>query len=93
MAYLRPELETTNAQLATKGSEIASLTTQLNALVGAHSDDSSDYEARMEEHEATIAAIDEAIAAMSELVGSVAGEGIHETSERISAETAVGVLA
>lgn len=47
----------------------------------------------MAEHAAAIEAIDEAIAAMSTLVGSVAGEGINETSERISAEKAVGVLA
>jgi len=47
----------------------------------------------MTEHSAAIEAIDEAIAAMNTLVGSVAGEGIHETSERIGAETVVGVLA
>lgn len=47
----------------------------------------------MTDHAAAIEAIDEAIAAMNTLVGSVAGEGIHETSERIGAETAVGVLA
>ena len=93
LAVLRPDLETTTSQLATKGVEIEALTAELNGLVGAHSDDTFDYEARMQEHEATIAAIDEAIAAMEGLVGSVAGEGIHESSERISAETAVGVLA
>jgi hypothetical protein len=30
---------------------------------------------------------------MNKLVGSEAGEGIHESSERISAETKAGVLA
>ena len=93
LAYLRPELETTNAQLANKETEIDQLSKELNGLIGAHSGDSTDYEARMREHDAAIAAIDEAIAAMNGLVGSVAGEGIHDNSERISAETAVGVLA
>ena len=93
LAGLRPELAKTEEELSTKGSEIADLSAQLNGLVGAHGEDSFDYEARMADHKAAIAAIDEAITAMNGLVGSVAGEGIHEKSERISAETAVGVFA
>lgn len=93
MANLRPELETTTEQLATKGNEISELSATLNGLTGAHSEDTSDYESRMDDHAAAIEAIDEAIAAMNTLVGSVAGEGIHETSERIAAEKTVGVLA
>ena len=93
LASLRPQLATATEQLATKGVEIADLSAQLNGLVGAHGSDSGDYEARMRDHAAAIAAIDEAIAAMSGLVGSVAGEGIHDNTERIAAETAVGVFA
>lgn len=93
MAYLRPELELTINQLATKGTEISELSATLNNLNGAHTDDSADYETRMAEHSAAIEAIDEAIAAMTTLVGSVAGEGINETSVRISSEVAVGALA
>jgi septal ring factor EnvC (AmiA/AmiB activator) len=93
LAQYRPELATTEEQLATKGTEIADLSAELNAFIGAHGEDSFDYEARMAEHKAVIAAIDEAIAEMNGLVGSVAGEGIHDNSERISAETAVGAFA
>jgi hypothetical protein len=45
------------------------------------------------DHKAAIAAIDEAIVEMNKLIGSEAGEGIHETSERIDAEVKAGVLA
>lgn len=93
MAQLRPELELTTTQLNLKGTEIEQLSATLNGLNGAHADDTADWEARMTEHAAAIEAIDEAIVAMTTLVGSVAGEGIHETSTRIGAETAVGVLA
>jgi hypothetical protein len=66
--------------------EIDVLNTDIANLKAAHSRDTTSYADRIAEHNAAIAAIDEAIAEMSKLIGSEAGEGIHENSERISAE-------
>jgi chromosome segregation ATPase len=93
LASLRPQYDTTVEQIATKESETESLSRDIANFKNAHSGDTSSYADRVAEHEAAIGAIDEAIIELSKLIGSEAGEGIHDNSVRIDAETKSGVFA
>jgi peptidoglycan hydrolase CwlO-like protein len=93
LASLYPQLKTTTAQLKTKEVEIESLSAKIDDYRQSFRDDTHDYQARVADHEAGIASIDSVLEQMEPLVGSEAGEGIHETSVRIEGEVAAGVFA
>lgn len=92
LAEYRPDLEETEEQLEIKETEIEELSQQIQDIESDYKLDLEDYNERINEHEQAIEALDAVLEELYTLVGSQAGEGIHDNSKRIEAETKAGVL-
>lgn len=92
LAEYRPELEQTEADLEIKDQEIEELNSQISEIESDYKLDLEDFNARLDEHEQAIDALDSVLEELYTLVGSEAGKGIHDNSVRIEAEKKAGVL-
>jgi chromosome segregation ATPase len=87
-----PDLEETIAELETKEKEIESLTKEIDDLEADYRADLADYNDRVADHKDAITSLQSVLDELYPMVGSEAGEGIHDNSKRIEAEEKAGVL-